>query len=466
MQEVSAQQDSPLKPADAIPKRQSTSTVPERQSIAGAGIQLAILQQRLSTKAEASEMEDIRRLLSALKAQVAALQTTLEEAAAAPEQAPLRMSSKGMAARKSSARLSMTRLSQVQAQLAAGQAQVPASPAGQIQPQQPASRRGSQLASAAEPHAVRGADAPPLQPLLSQAQQHPDRGVAAPPASLHRISIANGIASIGNGGSPAPGWHVLESPSAEGMPQIRLPPAATASSSASPGNAADMAVQGTAALVSQAAVQVQLEAMQEDMQGALGVMEQGLSRLQDEVDDMALRGEADRTLLATLEQQLQRAQQQMVFMSAARGSISSAGMVSSDTSADWAVSANTPAVPQQGQEQQELLRGGSKGHGFAPTFSSEWMGAASDVADERSMRSVRKALAVITNASHMMAVGTPLQALAKVSAVPCNVPFPASMHGSRARPCYTTIMPSVWMTGECWRRFSGARGGWAAAGIG
>lgn len=157
-----------------------------------------------------------------------------------------------------------------------------------------------------------------------------------------------------------------------------------------------------------AALREELEAMQQGMQTALHALDQGMTGLQDEVDDLALHAEADRKLVATIEGQALRAQQQLLQMTTAGPPALRTGDNSSGLAAYPVPSLHAISQDNSEAAQPSLAVSGNT-HVISPAYGKQWPGGADMAYAQQSMRSVRRALAVITNASHIMAVGTPLQ---------------------------------------------------------
>jgi hypothetical protein len=368
---------------------------------------MAVLQQRLNAKAEGAEVDDLRRLLSALKTQVQALQASAE--AAAPNQAPLRSASAFNAARKSSSRLSAVRAASF---LAA--------------PMTPAGRRESSVMATLPPPAQLGADAVAAKGAGTQAQQ-PDQA-AWTATSVHRISLASYVTDLGSLSATDPAdLHVVEGADTEGMPRLpqQLPLAAVlapapSSAAHTTADAADTLARDAIG-ASAAAVREELAAMQQGMQAALQALDQGLAGLQDEVDDLALRAEADRKLVATLESRVLHVQEQQLSQLSAAGHLPLTSHEGMSDSAAWPIG-SLHAASQGNEHAAEASQAVSSNmRGISPAYGKQWPGARDAADAQQSMRSVRRALAVITNASHIMAVGTPLQPSPEVDILACKM---------------------------------------------
>ena len=329
-------------------------------------VQLAVLQQRLGHKAEAAETEELREELAALKSELKRLQAGMREGVPRAAAAAEPGSADAVAPRRSV-----------------------------LQRQSSALRRFSQITSPLFPGSepVPDSDAPSEQPAPDQVPQslQPDQALHSPadvPAtssqqeSQEEVSTALGVPAMpadADGGS-APGSSHRGSDSAEQQPEP------------DPEEDVQPAVQALPAGA--------VEVLHLGVQHALQDLEDRLEGLQDDVDSMSLQRDADRQLIATLEAQMLGAQK--VGLLPPDAALKAAGLLDD--------------VDLQSAK-AELI----------PAYVADRRRASSAPA-EHSMRSVRKALSVITNASYIMSVGESMPMLDQVRSQPLH-----SCH-SKVRP--------------------------------
>ena len=320
-------------------------------------VQLAVLQQRLGHKAEAAETEELREQLAALRGDVKRLQAGMREG--------------------------MSMAAADEPGLAAAIA-----PRRSVLHSQSSSalRKFSQITSPlfAPSEPVPDSSEPSAQPLPDQVPPvQPDQALGLPadvPApttlwdSLEEADAALGPLTLqadAEGGGSAPGSSPRASVISEQQPEPEPDEAVQPAGQTLPAGAAEVLHLG--------------------VQQALQELEDRLEGLQDDVDSMSLQRDADGQLIATLEAQMLGAQK--------------LGLLPPDTALKAAGLLDDMDLESAKADLIPAYLGDAKRAGDAPA--------------EQSMRTVRKALSVITNASYIMSVGESLPMLDQVRTRAC-----------------------------------------------